>query len=399
MTPKAVNLHHKEVKKLIRSGSLADPFFLNVSSFSPYSSCQHGCVYCDGRAEKYHLEGSFERDITVRDNTIPLLSKELTKLRERSPISIGSGITDVYQPIEAEVGIMRSVAKELTKHHFPISVLTKSSLITRDIDLWEQVHRKNQFHLQISITTLDDSIRERFEPGASPMEERLETIKAFKAIGCPVGIFMMPLLPGITDEEENLIPLLTKLKELEVDFVMPGFLTLRPGRQKDFYIATIKRHYPKLLPLYEELFRKPLVSGSPSYEYRTQYKKRYQHLYTGINIEAPHRVFKGHTPVYQELHLLLSHMKSLYRRRGIDVAPLSDAYKRYVSWVEEEKRIFNRKRSLHCDAIDEKLTFMLQCGGFESILQNEKLLQFMQKVVLEKQLFDYQSLTLQRPVD
>lgn len=294
---------------------------------------------------------------------------------------------------------MRSIAEELKKHPYPVSVLTKSSLVSRDIDLWKEVHRRSQFHLQISLTTLDDSIRERFEPGASPVEERLETIAAFKAAGCPVGIFMMPLLPGITDTEESITLLLAKLRELDVDFVMPGFLTLRPGRQKSFYMNTIKQYFPHLLPLYEKLYQKPLVSGSPSYHYRASYKSRFQHLYKGVHIEPPHAIFKGHTPIYQELHLLLSHMKSLYRRQGIDVTPLSTAYNNFIEWVHTEKKIFNRKRSLHSDAIDEKLRFMLQCGGFESILRNDKLLHFMQQVVLENRLFDYQHLTLQEAVD
>lgn len=394
-TNSGVNLHRKEVKKVIRTGSLPDPFFLNLYSFSPYSSCQHGCVYCDGRAEKYHLEGSFERDITLRNNTVSLLSKELPKIREIAPISIGSGITDVYQPVEAEVGIMSEVATELMHHHFPVSILTKSSLIQRDIKLWEAVHKRSQFNLQLSLTTLNDEIRQQFEPQASPVEERLETIAAFKKIGCPVGIFMMPLLPGITDTEENIVPLLKKLKELQVDFVMPGFLTLRPGRQKQFYMETIRRHYPHLVPLYEELYRKPLISGSPSYNYRTKYKSRYDHLYEGIHIEAPHRIYRGCMPVYQEVHLLLSHMKSLYRRKGIDVTPLSSSYDNFVKWIMAEKKIFNRKRSLHCDAIDEKLRFLLQCGGFEAILQNDKLLRFIQQVVLDKAIFNYETLTLQ----
>lgn len=399
MSDLEVSLNRKEVTKAIRSGTFTDSFFLNLYSLSPYSSCQHGCVYCDGRAEKYHLEGDFERDITLRTNIPKLLSKELPKLREISPISIGSGITDVYQPIEADVGIMRSCAEELLTHPFPISVLTKSSLIQRDLDLWQQLNEKSQFNLQVSLTTLNEDIREIFEPGASPISERLETIRLFKETGCPVGVFMMPLLPGITDTEENIIPLLAKLKKLQVDFVMPGFLTLRPGRQKEFYLRTIQKYFPQELSRYSELYRKPLVSGSPSYAYRNRYKSRFNHLFDGLHVEAPHYVYRDSMPIFQEIHLLLSHMKSLYRRKGIDVTNLSEAYKRYCTWVETEKKIFNRRRSLPSDTIDNKLHFLLTCGGFEEVIQNEKLLSFLSEVVCQRKLFDYQSLTLQESSD
>lgn len=399
MPNNSVRLHRQVVKKAIRKGMLVDPFFLNLYSFSPYSSCQHGCIYCDGRAEKYHLEGEFEKDITLRTNITDILRQELPKLREHSPISIGSGITDVYQPIEGEIGIMRECASLLQEFSFPVSVLTKSSLILRDISLWQAVHAKSQFNLQISLTTLDESIREIFEPMASPVEERLETIRQFKKAGCPVGVFMMPLLPGITDTEENISQLLAKLKELEVDFVMPGFLTLRQGRQKDIYFQTINNKFPHLLPLYEKLYEKPLVSGSPDYRYRNRYKSKYQHLYNNIHTEAPHYVYRDAMPLFQELHLLLCHMKSLYRRQGVDVSALSDAYKRYEQWVQQEIKTYNRKHSLPEDTIDQKIRFLFRCGGFDEILQNEKLHNFLSEVALNRKLFDYQSLILQESQD
>ncbi len=390
----SVKVHSIEIKKAIRKQNLPDPFFLNVYSTSPYSSCQHGCVYCDGRAEKYHLEGNFERDITSRINLPKILDTELGKLREIAPISIGSGITDVYQPVEKSIKLTQQCSETLLKYNFPVSILTKSALIMRDIENWKAVNDKSQFLLQMTITTLNDKEREIFEPNASPIDERLQTIKSFKERGIPVGVFMMPLLPGITDTEENIIPLLEKLKELNVDFIMPGFLTLRPGRQKDYYIQVIKKHYPHLLGYYNDLFRKPLVSGSPSYHYRNRYKSRYNHLFNDIPIEAPHYLYKGKMPVYQEIYLLLAHMKSIYRRRNINIEKLNLAFEKYTEWINEQKKYFNRRRSLHANYIDEQLKFMLTCEQFDEIIRNEKLIQFLKDVIIKDKEFDYKTLKL-----
>lgn len=388
------NIHKTTVKKAIRKQNFPDPFFLNIYSTSPYSSCQHACVYCDGRAEKYHIQGDFEHDITARINLPDILDKELRNLREISPLSIGSGITDTYQPIEEDLELTRECAKILSGYHFPVSILTKSSLIQRDIDLWHKVNKNSQFMLQMTITSLDDNIRKIFEPNASTIDQRLETIKIFKKAGCPIGIFMMPLLPGITDLPNNITPLLEKLKELKVDFIMPGFLTLRPGRQKDFYMNIIQKHYPNLIEHYNNLFHKPLVSGSPSYQYRNRYKSKFTHLFNDISIEAPHYIYKDKMPKYQEIHLLLSHMKSIYRRRKIDITPLSEAFNNYCIWTEDIKKQFNRKRSLHPDYIDEQLRFLISCNQFTEVIKNNKLAQFIEDVINKEKLFNYHSLKL-----
>lgn len=389
-----INIHKATVKKAIRKQNFPDPFFLNIYSTSPYSSCQHGCIYCDGRSEKYHLEGIFEKDITARINLPELLNKEIKCLREVAPLSIGSGITDVYQPIEKELTLTRECAKVCLEYQIPVSILTKSSLIQRDLDLWSQVNKRNQFMLQISITTLDDNIRKTFEPQASSIDERLETISEFKKAGCPVGIFMMPLLPGITDLKENISPLLAKLKELKVDFVMPGFLTLRPGRQKDFYMNIIQNQYPNLLEHYQELYKKPLVSGSPAFDYRNRYKSQFTNLFDYLNIEAPHNLYRNKMPKYQEIYLLLAHMKSIYRRKGIDINPLERATNNYINWAESQKKQFNRKRSFHNEYIDEQLKFMLTCDQFSNIIKNDKMISFFKGIIFENKTFDYQKLTL-----
>lgn len=391
-----VTVREIQVKRAIRKGVFSDPFFANLYSISPYSGCEHACVYCDGRAEKYHVEGNFEQNITARMNLPELLDKELYAQRERGILQIGSGITDVYQPVEEKYRLTGACAEVLLNHHFPASVLTKSSLITRDLSLWSELNRKNGFTLLISMTTLDDSVRAVCEPGASSVQERLETIRLFREAGISVGVFMMPLLPGITDGESQIGALIAKLRDLRVDFVVPGYLTLRPGRQKDLYMKMVQQHAPGLTAQYDHLYMKNLVSGNPLYNYRVTSMNRCGTVIgTDLPMEFPHHIYRDRMPVYQEIALLLTHMKELYERRGVDVSSLKSAVKNYYRWAEQEKKRFNRRRSLHSDAIDENLLFLLRCGGFEEVIQNDRLHRFISSVVLERKIFNYCTLTLE----
>ncbi len=383
------------VKKAIRKSTFVDIFFVNLYSISPYSGCEHACVYCDGRAEKYFVEGDFEKNITARMNLPEILAKELPLIRERAPICIGSGITDVYQSIEEKYQITRRCGEVLAEHHLPVTILTKSSLIQRDLDIWSKVHRKNGFTLIMSITTLDEKVREICEPGASSVQERLETLIAFKEAGCSVGVFMMPLLPGISDGSESIRKLVERVRKIGVDFITPGFLTLRPGKQKEFYMEMLRENGASLISGYDYLYEKNLVSGSPQFNYRKKSMKECGDLINPLPTECPHKIFQNRMPIYLEIALLLLHMKELYKRRGIDVSSLRESIESYMKWAESEKSKFNRKRSLHADYIDEQLLFSLRCGGFEQIIPNEKLLKFICEVALERKVFNYITLTLE----
>ena len=141
-------------------------------------ACQHGCLYCDGRAEKYYVEGEFDRDIIIRSNLPEVLERELPKLREKGFVSIGSGVSDAYQPVEEQEKLMQKCAEILVQHPFPVTVLTKSALILRDIDLWTKVHERSGFMLVVSLAFADDELRSTFEPGAGTIEQRLTMLGA-----------------------------------------------------------------------------------------------------------------------------------------------------------------------------------------------------------------------------
>jgi DNA repair photolyase len=391
----AASLHPRDVKRAIRAAPLIDSFMCCRYHFAPYMACGHGCRYCDGRAEKYWVEGDFERDIVVRRNLPRLLGEELPKLRERAPICIGSGISDSYQPAERETGLMRECASVLAEHRFPVSLLTKSSLIMRDIDVWETVNRGAGFVLNMTIMTLDEEVRRGFEPGASPISERIETLRAFHARGIPVGVMAMPLLPFISDGEEDIQALVRTLKDAGAAFVMPGGLTLRPGRQKDCYMRVIAERYPGLVERYREIYAEERQSGACTKRYRDGLGSRVRSATrdAGVPFLLPHAVYRDRVPLYDELHLLLQHMAELYAERGVPVDGLKEATRRYAGWLLERKRLFNRRRTVSQEELERETRDLFLADGARGLLGNEKLAAFLRSIAIDRRLFDYGTLT------
>lgn len=383
-----------KVSKCIKKSYTCGSMFMNMYTFSPYMGCSHNCLYCDGRAEKYHFEGNFARDIKVRENLPDLLTSEIKKLREIAPIHLASGISDIYQHIEKKLNLTGMCSEILKEYNFPVSVLTKSSLILRDFDNWCKVNKKGGFTLQITVNTLNDKIREEFEPGASPVEERLDVIKEFKSAGCGVGVYMQPLLPGISDNPRDVEKVVQKLADLKVDYIMPWFLTLRPGRQKDIYIDKIRASYGELLPLYGSIYGENRVSGSTTKEYERRFLSDIGSLLKEVNYLPPHYLYRDTMPRYCEVLILLEHMIQLYQEKGINTKPLKRGYGNFLEYINSQKRIFNRKSSLPGDEIDHRLEYLINNGDINSLIDNQKLSNFIIDVFINRRVFDYQKLSL-----
>jgi DNA repair photolyase len=387
---------YRTIKKAMKRDLLPDPYFVAKYHFSPYMACEHACVYCDGRAEKYYVEGDYEKDIVVRRNILDIVRKELPKLREPGKISIGSGVSDVYQPIEEKESLMRRSAELLLEYQFGVIVLTKSSLIERDLDLWEKVNRKSQFVLIMSMITLNDKLRSEFEPGSSSIQSRLATLKKFKQAGMIIGVLAMPVLPFLTDSAEQVTGLLAELQSVPVDFVLPGILTLRPGRQKDYYLNRIEKTHPHLRSKYENLYRKNLQSGSSDFVYRSKKMTEINQLIKQANLltTQPFAAFRHHFPLYDEIFILLSHLKELYSDKSQNLTRLNNAIKRYEEFLMARKKKFFQSRSLSYQFLENQIFEMFANGEMYHLLQNEKLTHFLSEIFVNNRDFDYHTLQL-----
>ncbi len=385
--------------KLLRPADIPDNFTRSIYKIAPYRGCAHGCRYCDGRAERYYVEGDFERDVEIRSGIPARLAEELPTLRERGMIAFGSGVTDPYQPLEAEKSITGDCARLLAQSSsaFPALVMTKSSLVLRDLRYWAEVKARSGFVLLVSLTSLDEAVREIMEPGASSFASRLEAIKAFKAAGCAVGVLAMPFLPGITDRPESIRRLYSACADAHVDFVMPGGLTLRPGRQKDFYIRALAASRPDLVEPTLAIYREERASGAPISAASRELFSATGRIRREFSMPflLPHKAFSRFLPPHDALAILFRDMLELYADRGIDTAALRESASDYDRWLVDLRRVFRRKRSLPDTWLEDRFSEAIGDGELEKVLRNERLYRFSASVLQEGGRLDYLTLKLE----
>jgi DNA repair photolyase len=214
-------------------------------SINPYRGCEHGCIYCYARPTHEYLSLSsgidFESKIFVKLDAAELLRKELSS-RKWTPHTISiSGVTDCYQPAEKKFRITRQCLDVLHEFNNPAGVVTKSHLITRDLDLLSEMARKNLFIALISITTLDPEVSRRMEPRAPAPERRLDALRQLTAAGIPCGVMVAPIIPGLTDHE---IPQILS-EAAKAGARTCGYVPVRlPFAIKDMFETWLGQHFP-----------------------------------------------------------------------------------------------------------------------------------------------------------
>lgn len=206
---------------------VSSPFVGFDRSINPYRGCEHGCVYCFARPTHayYGLSAGldFETRLFAKPNAASLLERELrSKSYKPRHIAIGTN-TDPYQPIERKFKLMRAILSVLTEFSHPVSVLTKSALIARDLDLLQPMAGNRIVKTMVSLTTLDASLARKMEPRASSPARRLSAIRALHEAGVPVGVMTAPLIPGLNDHE--LETLLAAAKEAGAQWA--GYTVIR----------------------------------------------------------------------------------------------------------------------------------------------------------------------------
>jgi len=249
-----------QTKSILRKHKKVDSWFVSRYGMNLYRGCEHNCVYCDGRSEKYNVDGVFGKDVVVKTNAIDLLKKELDPRRKRIPIQqgyimVGGGIGDSYQPIEKKYNLTRQTLELLYNYDFPIHILTKSTLVKRDLDILKKINKKTKAIISFSFSSVDDKISSIFEPGVPLPKKRLDTIKLFKSNGISCGMFLMPVIPFITDTPKKIEESVRKAKKADVDFIIFSGMTLKKGRQKDYFYDNLQLNYPNLLPEYSYTYK------------------------------------------------------------------------------------------------------------------------------------------------
>lgn len=227
-----------------------------------YRGCQHGCIYCDSRSDCYNMNHPFE-DIEVKENAPNLLERALRRKRKRCMTGTGA-MSDPYMPLEKELGLTRRCLEITEKYGFGISILTKSDLIMRDIDLLESINRRAKAVVQMTITTADDALCRIVEPNVCPTSRRIEVLCEMRKRGIPTVIWMCPLLPFVNDTPENVKAIVEMAHSAGVYGIISfGMgLTLRSG-DREYYYNALDRHFPGLKAQYIRRFGNNYEIPSP----------------------------------------------------------------------------------------------------------------------------------------
>lgn len=204
-----------------------------------YRGCSHGCIYCDSRSNCYHID-DFDV-VRGKENALFILERELIK-NMRGVIGIGA-MSDTYNPKELKYEQTRGALKLISKYGFGVSIDTKSDLILRDLDLLKEIHSKNNVIIKFTITTPRDDLSQIIEPGAPVSSKRFYAIKTLAENGLFVGIMLNPVLPFITDKEEDIKRLVELAYQCGAKFIHTYMsMTLREN-QRDYYFEKLDDHF------------------------------------------------------------------------------------------------------------------------------------------------------------
>jgi DNA repair photolyase len=241
-----------QAKTLLGRVKGPDTWFGLYYNLNLYRGCQHQCIYCDSRSECYQI-ADFNREVLVKANAVELLKKELAGKRVLGTIGTGS-MNDPYMPLEAHTRLTRRALEVITAAGFPVHVITKSDLVVRDRDLLTAIQQQTYAAVSFTVTAADDSLSKKLEPGAPPSSQRLAALQTLRQAGLLAGVTLMPVLPFIEDNEENIRRIVELAAEHGAQYIVAAFgMTLR-DRQRAYYYAQLDRHFPALRSRYEKAF-------------------------------------------------------------------------------------------------------------------------------------------------
>jgi DNA repair photolyase len=236
-------IFYETPKKIVNK--VESPDLSMMYSLNPYQGCEHGCIYCYARNSHQYWGFSagldFERKIVVKQNAAELLEKNFqNKNWVPAPIVV-SGNTDCYQPLERKMRITRSLLEVFLKYKNPVGMITKNSLILRDVDILSELAKDRLVHVMVSITSLNEELRLKMEPRTATAKQRLKTIEGLAKAGVPVGVMTAPIVPGLNSSE---IPALIKAAA-DHGAIDAGYTMVRlNGAIDEIFKDWVRKNYP-----------------------------------------------------------------------------------------------------------------------------------------------------------
>ena len=256
-----------KAKSILSKVSYGADWFGVDYNMNLYRGCPHGCIYCDSRSECYGIE-NYEQP-RGKEDALVILEQELSRKRQKGVVGLGS-MSDTYNPLEKEYEQTRGALQLLLKHGFGVAIDTKSDLILRDIDLLKQINERNSVIIKITVTTPHDELSEVIEPHVCASSQRLAAIRTLSDNGIFTGILLTPVLPFITDKEEDIRLLVHKASEHGARFIYTNMnMTLR-DRQRDYYYQKLDEQFPGLKEKYRQRYGNSYVCPVPDHKHLYQ---------------------------------------------------------------------------------------------------------------------------------
>lgn len=240
-----------QAKTILSSVPQPDPIFGLKYNLNLYRGCQHQCIYCDSRSACYQIE-DFNHEVLVKANAPELLEKELSRKRVKGTIGTGS-MNDPYMPLEAERNLTGRVLRIIAKHGFGVHIITKSNLVLRDKAVLQEI-AKVYAAVTFTITCVDDELSKKLEPGALASSARFQAIQTLADSGIYTGISLMPVLPFIEDDEENLVGIVRRAAEAGAKYIIPWFSVTLRDRQRDYFYERLDVLFPGMRERYERAY-------------------------------------------------------------------------------------------------------------------------------------------------
>ena len=255
-------------------------WFGNDYNMNIYRGCCHGCIYCDSRSECYRVD-NFDT-VRAKKDALKLIRNDLQSKAKRGVIGTGA-MSDPYNPFEAELKLSRHAFELINAFEFGATVVTKSDLITRDIDVLSEIKAHSPVLAKLTITTADDTLCKRIEPRVCESSKRFAALKQLAQADIPCGVVLMPLLPFINDTEENVQAIVRMAHENGASFIYPYFgVTLR-ANQREYFFQQLDAFFPGYTNQYCKQFGDRYECTSPHFhKLNTLFQaecKRYRLLY------------------------------------------------------------------------------------------------------------------------
>ncbi len=227
-------------------------------SINPYRGCSNACPFCYARRTHWFLDedgiDQWATKIFVKINAAEVLRRELARPTwKREVVALGTA-TDPYQAIEGKYKVTRQILESLCEYRTPVSIVTRSPMIIRDIDVLRKLARRAGVTVCVSIATTDLDIAREIEPAVAPPAQRLRTVKALSSAGIRTGVLLAPILPGITDDPKSLEAVVEAAQNYHAHFVWHNVLHLG-NVTRDSFMRYLREHRPDLLGLYGQMYR------------------------------------------------------------------------------------------------------------------------------------------------